>query len=123
MTAFETTPEIGRYGEAAALRYLTDQGLRLLESNFRCRRGEIDLVMEDHDCIVFIEVRYRRSSRFGTPAETVDRRKRRRLTIAAQFYLQTRHGADRLPARFDVVAIRPDTTGLHIEWLRNAFEA
>jgi putative endonuclease len=116
-----TTPALGRRNEDAALRWLAERGLRLRERNFRCRRGEIDLVMQDGDCIVFIEVRYRRGIRFGSPAETIDVRKQRRLLVAARYYLQSHPDATRAPARFDVVAIRPGTTGPDFEWIKNAF--
>lgn len=124
----DTTPATGRRGEDAALQWLLARGLRLRERNFRCRRGEIDLVMQDRDCIVFVEVRFRRGGRYGSPAETVDGRKRRRLLIAAQYYLQARPDARDAPARFDVVALRPGTPEmpvgeLQVEWIRNAFES
>ncbi len=121
MNAQVTTPGIGRRSEDAALRWLTGQGLQLRERNFRCRRGEIDLVMQDGSCVVFVEVRYRRGSRFGSPAETIDGRKQSRLRIAAQYYLQLHPDTGRAPARFDVVALRPGSTGLDFEWIKNAF--
>lgn len=120
--ATDTAPAIGQRTEALALRYLGDQGLQLLERNFRCRRGEIDLVMEDGSCIVFVEVRYRRSTRFGTPAETIGPKKRRRLLIAARVYLQSHPETRRRPARFDVIAIAPGKSGLEITWIKNAIE-
>jgi putative endonuclease len=107
---------VGLAKEELARRFLEARGLRLVDRNFRCRRGEIDLVMCDGDCLVFVEVRYRSSARFGTPAETVDRRKRGRLLAAARYYLQ-RSSSD-LACRFDVLAI---TGGQPIEWLKDAF--
>jgi putative endonuclease len=92
--------------------------LRPIARNHRCRQGEIDLVMRDGDTLVFVEVRYRRGERFGTPAETVDRHKQRRLVAAAGHYLQGHPSP--LPCRFDVVAIGG---GDRIEWLKNAFAA
>lgn len=119
----DAAPAAGRRAEAAALDYLSARGLREVERNFRCRAGEIDLVMRDGDCLVFVEVRYRRSDRFGGPAESVAARKRRRLLTAAQYYLQVRPAARALAARFDVVAVRPAPRGLHIEWIADAFQA
>jgi putative endonuclease len=116
-----TTTGIGRRIEDAALLWLGERGLRLRERNYRCRGGEIDLVMQDGDCVVFVEVRYRSSARFGSPAETVDLRKRQRLLRAARYYLQTHPDAGRAPARFDVVANRPGMPALEFEWIRNAF--
>jgi putative endonuclease len=90
--------------------------LRTLARNHRCRQGEIDLIMRDSGTLVFVEVRYRRSSAFGTPAESVDAAKRRRLAAAASHYLKS-HPSD-LPCRFDVVAIAGENC---IEWIENAF--
>ena len=112
--------ERGAHAEEHACRFLRRHGLRLLERNYRCRRGEIDLVMQDAGNLVFVEVRYRRQSRYGSGLESVDLNKQRRISLCAARYLQQhpRH-ADR-PARFDVVAVMPDGG---IEWIRNAFDA
>ncbi|UHD18906.1 YraN family protein [Thiocapsa bogorovii] len=96
--------------------YLKRRHLQPIARNHRCRFGEIDLVMRDGETLVFVEVRYRRSDRFGSPAETVDRRKQQRLTAAASHYLQAHPTV--LPCRFDVVAV---SGGDRIEWIKNAF--
>jgi putative endonuclease len=107
---------IGGLKEDVACRYLEGRGLRLVARNHRCRQGEIDLVMRDADILVFVEVRYRRSQRFGSAAESVDVHKQRRLTAAAGHYLQGHPSP--LPCRFDVLAIGADD---RIDWIRNAF--
>jgi putative endonuclease len=107
---------IGGEKEQLACRYLESQGLRLVARNHRCRHGEIDLVMRDADTLVFVEVRYRRSQRFGSAAESVDAHKQRRLAAAAGHYLQG-HPCP-LPCRFDVLAIGAADG---IDWIRNAF--
>ena len=110
----------GQQGENLALSHLREQGLNLLERNYRSRWGEIDLVMQDAAILVFVEVRLRAASRYGSPAETIGNRKRQRLIRTAQHYLQTHRDAR---ARFDVIAI---TTGDHapqIEWIKDAFSA
>ncbi len=108
---------LGQAGEDAALQYLTQQGLVLVERNFRCRRGEIDLIMQHHDELVFIEVRKRAYRYYGGAAASVTPAKRARLISAAKIYLQR---YKTMPAcRFDVVAI----DGGAISWLRNAIEA
>lgn len=112
-------PLSGAQAEQLACAHLERAGLRLLTRNYRCPQGEIDLVMDDRDTLVFVEVRYRRSVRFGSPAETVDRRKQARLRAAAEHYLLSRQ-ADRA-CRFDVVAVRGEPP--RIEWLRDAFQA
>ncbi len=112
--------EIGRAAEDAALAYLQRRGLTLVTRNWRWRGGEIDLILEEGDCLVFVEVRCRRPNAFADAAASIDRRKQRRLWQGAGLYL-ARHGER--PARFDVVALTPAEGGYRIEWLRNAFEA
>ena len=115
-----TPTQTGAAAESLACRFLERNGLRLVERNYRCRRGEIDLVMQDTGHLVFVEVRYRANRQFGGGAETVDGAKQRRLTAAAAHYLQT-HRSGREPAcRFDVVAV---TGQDEPEWIRDAFEA
>ena len=110
----------GAQAELLACAHLERAGLKLLTRNYRCPQGEIDLIMDDRGTVVFVEVRYRRSDRFGSAAETVDRRKQSRLQAAAAHYL-LRHGLDR-PCRFDVVAVS-GAVPPQIEWLRDAFSA
>ncbi|MDV3237395.1 MAG: YraN family protein [Gammaproteobacteria bacterium] len=113
----------GQRAEDAACAYLLARGLRLIARNFRCRRGEIDLIMQDTDNLVFVEVRYRRQSRYGSGLESVDRRKQERIVRCAMHYLQRHPQAARSAARFDVVALAPASEGLRIDWVRNAFDA
>jgi putative endonuclease len=110
----------GAAAEDLALRYLEAQGLTLVMRNFRCRTGELDLIMRDGGSLVFVEVRSRRYIRYGTPAESVTRAKQQKLLRAATFYLQ-RQRLD-LPCRFDVVAILRPGGEPHIEWIRDAFQ-
>jgi putative endonuclease len=110
----------GRLAEQAACRYLQARGLRLIECNYRCRSGEIDLIMDDGDSLVFVEVRYRRHDRYGSGAETVDARKRARIIRCAQFYLQRHPAAQERPARFDVIALEE---GKDLQWIPDAFGA
>jgi putative endonuclease len=107
---------VGSEKEQVGCRYLEDRGLRLVERNYRCRHGELDLVMRDGATLVFVEVRFRRSTRFGGAAESVDGHKQQRLTAAAGHYLQ-RHPSP-LACRFDVLAIG---AGDHIDWIKDAF--
>ena len=113
----------GKAAEERACAYLNTQGLQLLTRNYHCRRGEIDLVMRHGQYLVFIEVRYRRSARFGSAAESVDGRKQGRLLAAAQHYLQ-QHRVQTQPCRFDVVAITADRgDNSAIQWIQDAFQA
>ena len=107
----------GARGEQQALAYLQARGLRLLEINFSCKSGEIDLIMQDRDCLVFVEVRQRANMAHGGAAASISVAKQRRIVRAAQFYLQ-RH-AIASPCRIDVVAI----DGGQLNWIRNAIEA
>ncbi len=109
----------GTAAEELARRYLETRGLTLVARNFRCRVGELDLIMRDGDQLVFVEVRSRRDSRFGTPAESVTRTKQQRLLRAAAVYLQ-RQRLD-LPCRFDVLAILHAESEPQMEWIRDAF--
>lgn len=111
----------GTEAETRAWHYLESRGLRLLQRNYRSRRGEIDLVLQDRDSLVFVEVRYRRESRFGSGAESVDRHKQSKLIACAQHYLQVHPQMARQPCRFDVVAV--SGTDESVEWIRNAFGA
>jgi putative endonuclease len=90
--------------------------------NYRCRRGEIDLVMRDGRVTVFVEVRQRRSAEFGEGAETVDWRKRKRLLATAAHYLQSHPLAAASPCRFDVVAVGGASGNVRVSWIPNAFQ-
>lgn len=123
-TPAKTAPRArGEAVEAAACRYLEAQGLHCIERNFTARCGELDLVMREGPVLVFVEVRYRRSDRYGTPAETITARKRERLWRTAQLYLLARPQWARASCRFDVVAARPGESGLQFEWIRDALGA
>ena len=112
---------IGIGGEDAALRYLTAHKLKLIERNYRCRTGEIDLVMLDGGTLALIEVRYRTDSHFGGAAASVTWHKQRRIISASKHLLLTRRDLRRFPARFDVVAVAPGAGGMQVEWIRAAF--
>lgn len=113
----------GRRWERAAELLLIQGGLRTLQRNFHCRRGEIDLVMLDGVALVFVEVRYRRSDHYGSGADSVTLAKQRRIISAAQHFL-ARHGRYRQrPCRFDVVSIGQRAGGVEMNWIRAAFEA
>lgn len=95
--------------------------MRLLRRNFRCRFGELDLVMADGAVIVFVEVRYRSHSGFGAGFETVTRSKRHRLLAAARAFL-ARHGSDTARCRFDVVSVTQRNYAPHFLWVKDAFD-
>ncbi len=97
--------QAGAQAESLAAKFLQSRGFKILEKNFRCKMGEIDLIAQDGGDLVFVEVRSRSSSTYGLAAETIGWAKRRRIIKTALFYLQSR-GLDfgRCAARFDVVA-------------------
>jgi putative endonuclease len=106
----------GTAAEDLALAFLQSQGLDLKARNFTCRMGEIDLVMNDRDTIVFVEVRQRSSAAFGGAVESITARKRDKLVAAARFYLARLRELP--PCRFDAVLV--DGRG-RVEWIRDAF--
>ena len=121
------TPDRQRFGqeaEALALEYLLGLGLQLLARNWRCKRGELDLVMLDSDTVVFVEVRYRLHTGWGGALESVDGRKQGKLILAAQHFLQQEPRWADNPCRFDVIAIEgSDQANPGLNWLQNAFDS
>lgn len=113
----------GRQAEEIACHYLLDKGLKLLEQNYRCRGGEIDLIMQHDYSIVFVEVRYRRNNRYGSGAESVIRPKQQKMIATALHYLQSHSKTSRSATRFDVISIHGETGNANIEWIRDAFQA
>ncbi len=112
--------QTGRAGEDAAAFYLEQQGWIILERNYRLSGGEIDIIAQDGDYLVFVEVKTRRGSTFGSPFEAVDIRKQQRLTKAALTYMSER--CLDMAARFDVAAVFSEKSTFRVELLRNAFE-
>lgn len=114
---------VGRAGEEAAVRFLEARGYRILARNFRRAYGEVDIVAQEGEVLVFVEVKARSSTRFGAPAEAVTATKRRRLSKIALTYMM-RHALTECPARFDVIAVLLDKNGRvrRIEQIENAFE-
>ena len=119
-----STKVLGAYGEALASQYLQAQGYRILEANFRCKLGEIDLIAQDGNVICFVEVKTRRSLAYGQPFEAVHSFKIRKLTRLALIYLKYKFQSIEVPCRFDVVSIVCDPKGeARIQHLKNAFDA
>jgi putative endonuclease len=104
-----------------ALQVLQAEGLNLVCRNYRCRRGEIDLIMRDGGVLVFIEVRYRKNSYFGSAAESITAAKQQRIATAAVHYLQHSAEAVNMPCRFDVVAVAV-AEYKNLDWIKDAFQ-
>lgn len=115
--------QAGAAAEYAAAQYLVSQGLTLLDANVRYRDGELDLVMRDGGTLVFVEVRYRASAKFGGAAASVTPTKQRRLIRAATRYLAAHPAYAALPCRFDVIGAEGDQIAPQLTWLHAAFDA
>jgi len=113
--------ELGRLGEKLAQKFLKKKGYRIKETNFRCRAGEIDIVAQQKDYLIFVEVRSKSNLDFGSPEESITQSKKQKLTASALTYISTHQG---LPSswRIDVVAIEIDQKGKtrRIELIENA---
>ncbi len=107
----------GAQAEQHAAQYLQRHGLTLVQTNYHCRFGEIDLILRDKETLVFAEVRQRSSNSFGGAAASIDAHKQQRLILTAQHYLAT---LSRIPpCRFDAVLL---DAAENVEWVKNAFE-
>ena len=112
---------VGAYGEGVAARHLQERGLEVLERNWRCPHGEVDLILREGDDVVFCEVKTRRGTAFGSPAEAIGHRKVARLRRMAPYWLQVT-GVHPREVRFDVVEVWPQRRGApRVEHTRAAF--
>ena len=107
----------GGYENIAAA-YLIKNRVTILEMNFRCKTGEIDIIGRDDDYLVFFEVKYRNSLQMGSPKEAVDYRKMKKICRVSDYYRLIHHLDESTPIRYDVISIK----GEEIEWVRNAFD-
>lgn len=109
----------GQVAEQLAARYLSAQGLTFITSNYHSRFGEIDLIMQDGACLVFVEVRLRKNKKFGGAEASITASKQHKIVITAEYYLQQQGNQ---ACRFDVILMDEEKTD-SITWLKNAFEA
>ena len=114
----ENKRAIGGGYEKQAAEYLVAKGYLILESNYRCRMGEIDLIAMDSETLVFVEVKYRRNLAGGGPTAAVGYKKQRKISSVASYYLLTHFGSLERLCRFDVIGITPDS----VEHIINAFD-
>ncbi|MEW6026341.1 MAG: YraN family protein [Planctomycetota bacterium] len=114
-----STKDIGLTGEALAEAFLKKQGYRIVERNFRCRFGEIDIIAFQKGVVCFIEVKTRSSDQFGSPLEAVTKTKQRRMVLLANYYLHKKKAKPAPPCRFDVVSILMDTDQPRIDLITN----
>ncbi|MEX0943524.1 MAG: YraN family protein [Pseudomonadales bacterium] len=118
MTNEKNTLDLGYAAEEMASQFLQQHGLELISKNFRCRMGEIDLIMREGNTLVFVEVRLRQTRNYVSGAESITRRKIARLLKTAEFYLISHPVPDHIEFRFDVVSM--DSS---IDWIKSAFTA
>ena len=112
-----STRQIGAEKEQLAAAYLQKQGYEIIDCNFTCKQGELDLIARKDEYIVFVEVKYRKNNRFGKAEEAVTAKKQLRMQKTAQYYLYKSNFPQNTPCRFDVVAINQE----QIELIENAF--
>lgn len=115
------TKRIGQQAEDQALEQLESSGLKLITRNYHCRHGEIDLIMDDANTLVFVEVRYRKNNHFGSALESISPSKQRKIILTAKHYLA--HHPKERAIRFDAIALSPTASKLEIQWVKSAFEA
>ncbi|MEA3643917.1 MAG: YraN family protein [Lamprobacter sp.] len=118
-----THTEHGARFERASRDWLEQRGWQIIEQNYRCKAGEIDLIARDGEVLVFVEVRARRSRRYASAAASVDQRKQQRLRAAAAHFMRLRAGGVTPPCRFDVITWQPDagTGDWAPTWIPRAF--
>lgn len=109
----------GESAEEKALQFLLSQGLRVVSRNYRCKQGEVDLIMRHDTALVIVEVRYRKNAKYGSAVETVTAKKQFRIIATTCHYLKANKLKDQA-IRFDVVAITGDD---NLNWVQNAFQA
>jgi putative endonuclease len=111
--------KLGQWAEELAYQYLCEQGLQSVERNYRCKIGEIDLIMLDGKILVFVEVRYRKSQRYGGSMASIDTRKQQKILTVATAYLQ-KYNQER-QCRFDVVLVDGAIEKPQLNWISDAF--
>ena len=122
MLRFTPKQRTGNKAEALAEQIMCQAGLSCLARNYRCKQGELDLVMRDGDTVVFVEVRYRRHNRWGGAAESVNQPKQQRVILAAQHFLLHHPTLANRPCRFDVIAAEGNPADpADYQWIREAF--
>ncbi len=113
--------QLGQQAEEHALGFLGRQGLQLIERNWHCRYGELDLIMLEWTTLVFVEVRYRSSAGFGGALESITPVKQEKIMLAAQSFLQQHQQWQNSPCRFDVMAYNGNHIQRDFQWLKHAF--
>ena len=117
----KTKRELGDQLEEFASKKLVEKGLKIVSQNYLCKMGEVDLIARDKQDLVFVEVRYRKSESYGGSLASVDKKKQKRIILAANHYLQKHDLTNKIPCRFDVFAITGTIQDLNYNWIKAAF--
>lgn len=121
-TLFPNKRDIGDRHEAYAVDIIRKSGLEIVETNYLCKLGEVDIIARNHQDLIFIEVRYRRSESYGGALQSVDKKKQKRIGLAANHYLQKHKLTNKVACRFDVFAITGNLKQLKYQWVEAAFD-
>lgn len=111
--------EVGKEGEDEAAKYLEVKGYKIIERNFRCKQGEIDIIAKDKDEYVFIEVKTRQNANYGRPCEAVNERKQKHIWNATKYFLYS-HKLENKPVRFDVIEVYKKKERFYIHHIKQA---
>jgi putative endonuclease len=115
--------EFGAELEAFAAKQMQAKGCKIIETNYLCKLGEIDIILQDKGTLVFVEVRYRKQNKFGGAIASVDSKKQKKIIKTASLYLQSKNLTDKIACRFDVFAIQGNYSNLSYNWIKDAFAA
>lgn len=115
--------EFGAELEIYACEQLKKSGCKIIQQNYLCKLGEIDIIAQDNQCLIFVEVRYRKQSIFGSAAESVNLKKQQKIIRAASLYLKSKNLTNHTHCRFDVFAIDGNLQKLDYNWIKAAFSA
>ena len=108
---------VGKQKEELAAEFLSGRGVKIIDKNYACKVGEIDLIGLDNGYLVFVEVKYRKNTNYGYPEEAVSKNKRRKIILVSGYYRMLKHYGENIQMRFDVISILND----EIIWDKNAF--
>ncbi len=114
--------KIGASNENLACDYISSQGGTIVERNFSCRQGEVDIIARDDGYLCFIEVKFRKDENYGLPEEAVSLAKQKKICKVSEFYLYSKYKSFDIPVRYDVLAISVIDGILTFRWIKNAFD-
>ncbi|MBT4837447.1 MAG: YraN family protein [Methylococcales bacterium] len=123
LAGFKNSRLLGQHYEQEACQFLKNKGFKLITQNFQCKSGEIDLIMEDSEMLVFVEVRYRKTQNYGGGTHSISASKQKKIIQTALLYLQQHNKYEEQACRFDVISICQQNNQSDITWIPSAFTA